>query len=332
MWTVEKVCSNEIWDVYVASCVENGGIYHYKLRNGKLHFADFTPVDRPMYITVQDRMLYTVLRAPFACSTDSGVKAYRLDDTGKPTEPSPILSTKGAVGCHILADGEDIYCANYISGSVIKLPDRQVVHQGHGVHPVRQEGPHAHFVGLTPDRKYICVADLGLDTVFFYDRELNLHTQIKVPEGHGVRHLVFSEDGRFLFAANELYSTVSAFVYNDGAPVLLDTCRTVPADFADETAVAAIRVKDGEIYISNRGHDSIAKIGFSDSKLTLKNTVSCGGKTPRDFCFAGEWLLCANQDSNTVTLHDVNAGFAQAGELPVEMPVCVCVNRGGQVL
>ena len=316
------MCNKGIYDVYIASCTEAGGIYHYKLRDGGLYFADFTPMDRPMYAVIQNRKLYVLLRAPFE-NGDSGVVIYDLDDAGRPVNPSALQSTLGKVACHILADGEDIYCANYISGSLCKLPGKVVQHKGCGPDSARQEGPHVHFVGLTPDGYYICAADLGTDTVYVYDRELNLHSTAKVPAGHGVRHLAFSQDGKWMFAANELKSTVSAFAYKGGTLRLVDTCAAIPADFAGESAIAAIRVKDRYIYVSNRGHDSVSKLSFDEQKLTLRDTFSAGGKTPRDFCFVGSQLLCANQDSNTVTLLDAEHRILQT--VSVEAPVCICV-------
>ena len=309
-------------DVYVASCVETGGIYHYKMTDGKLSFADFTPMDRPMYMTIEDKKMYIVLRAPFE-NEDSGVVIYDLDDAGKLVNPTPVQSTRGAVGCHILVDKGEVYCANYISGSVIKMPEKLVTHTGSGVHLTRQSAPHCHFVGLTPDKKYICATDLGLDTIFLYHRDMTLHSKATVPAGHGVRHLAFSEDGKWLFAANELRSTLSVFSYADGALRLVDTCELLPADFTGENLTAAIRVKDGKIYVSNRGYDTISQVSFADGKLTLEKNYPCGGKAPRDFAFAGEYLLSTNQDSNTVTVLDSRRDFELQQTIPVEMPICV---------
>ena len=279
-------------------------------------------MDRPMYAVIQNRKLYVLLRAPFK-NGESGVVEYTLDDSGKPVDPSPVRSTKGIVACHLLVDQGDIYCANYISGSLCKLPDQVVQHQGCGLDTARQEGPHMHFVGLTPDRNYICAADLGTDTVYLYDRAWNLHSTAKVPAGHGVRHLAFSQDGKWMFAANELKSTVSVFAYTDGTLSLVDTCDALPANAEGQSAIAAIRVQDKYIYVSNRGHDSISKLSFNGQMLTLLETFFTGGKTPRDFCFVGSQMLCANQDGNTVTLLDEELGILQT--VSVEMPVCVCV-------
>lgn len=327
---------NKIYDVYVASCVEAGGIYHYKMYESKLQLVEVTRMDRPMYMIIEDDRMYILLRAPFD-NGESGVVIYDIDDTGRLINPTEIISTSGKVACHIAVHREFIYCANYISGNVVRLPNPKntltmdgrtvsmATHQGKGVHPTRQEGPHTHFVGLTPDEKYLCVTDLGLDTIFIYNLDMTLHYMAKVPEGHGVRHLAFSEDGKWMFAVNELMSTVAAFSYCDGELELVDSCLAIPDSFEGETTSAAIRVKDGAVYISNRGHDTIAKVSFVNGKLCPGEWFDCKGNTPRDFIFADDMILCANQDANTVTVLDGSNGFKLTGRANVETPICVCV-------
>ena len=314
-------CKNER-DVYVASCTKNGGIYHYKVCDGKLIFQEVTKMDRPMYMTIDNRKMYILLRTPFE-SQESGVVIYDIDGNGGIINPSPVFSTMGAVACHILVDRGDVYCANYISGSVAKLPNKVVQHFGHGADLNRQEKPHTHFVGMTPDQKYICVADLGTDTVVLYNRDLTVHSTVSVPSGHGVRHLAFSEDGKWMFSVNELQSTMSAFSYYDGALVLVDTCSIVPDSFVGESTAAAIRIKDGYVYASNRGHNSISKVSFSGERLMLLETIDCRGKAPRDFCFAGDYILCANQDSDRITVLDGKNGYDLVEQACVEQPICI---------
>ena len=138
-------------DIYIASYDRSGGIYHYKMSDGKLHLAEITPMDRPSYMVVEGRRMYIVLREPFE-NGESGVISYDLEDSGKLVNPSKIVSTQGIGACHILTDNGEVYCANYSSGSVIRMPEQLIQHTGQGVNPDRQDGPHAHFVGLTPDK------------------------------------------------------------------------------------------------------------------------------------------------------------------------------------
>lgn len=312
-------------NLYIASCEREGGIYQYRFNeDGICQYINFTQVDRPMYMVIDNNKMYIVLREPWD-NEESGVVVYDIDKDGMLVNPSPIMSTKGKVGCHIMVDQGDIYCANYISGNFIRLPDMLVQHSGKGANPVRQEKSHVHYVGMTPDGEYICVSDLGLDTVFLYNKkDLKLYSRAKVPSGHGPRHLVFSEDGRYLFVANELASSVAAFSYHAGKLQLLDIESVVPAAFNGETTASAIRIHNGYLYVSNRGHDTVTKMAFENDKFSVIDYIDCCGETPRDFVFMDHYLVCANQDSDSVAILDENRIFGVREQLKINKPICVC--------
>lgn len=311
------------WNVYIASCCRDGGIYHYRMTDsGSFTLVAFTPMDRPMFLDIWENRLYVTLRDP-GDKGESGVISCEMDEKGFLGSPSEIRSAMGRTACHILADRGEVYCANYSSASVIKLPGTLVQHTGSGPNPDRQEMAHPHFVGLTPERKYVCVADLGTDSIYLYDRDLKLHSVTRVPAGHGARHLAFSEDGRFLFCANELKSTVSLFSYRDGRLEYIHTVSALPEDFRDESYTAAIRIRGNEVLVSNRGHDSVARLRFADSRLTLVDTIPCHGKYPRDIWLVDRYLLSANQYSDTVTVLDMAQNGALVETLKIAAPMCI---------
>ncbi|MBQ8207300.1 MAG: lactonase family protein [Clostridia bacterium] len=291
--------------IYIAACSEDGGIYHYtKNSDGSLTEIDFYPLDRPMYLAVKNGKMHVLLRSPFKNNEESGYISYTIRSDGSLTEPSEIISTMGEVACHLFvpSDENTVYCANYVTGSVFKSPSALVSHEGEGPSKPRQDKPHTHYVNETPDGKYIFVTDLGLDTIFTYSKDLKEISRAKVPEGHGVRHLAYSADGNTVFAANELASTVSAFEYDNGVLTIKDTVCCLPDDFHGETTLAAIRVKDGMIYASNRGHDSISCLEYTDGKLSLLSVIKTGGASPRDFDFVGDCIYSTNEMSNSVTV------------------------------
>jgi 6-phosphogluconolactonase len=94
------------------------------------------------------------------------------------------------------------------------------------------------------------------------------------------------------------------------------------------------------LYASNRGDDnSIAVFAVNPSKGTLAHieNVATGGKTPRNFAIdpSGEWLLAANQDSNTVVTFRINRGSGHltrsAASIEVSSPAMVdFVPSGGR--
>jgi len=165
-----------------------------------------------------------------------------------------------------------------------------------------------------------------------YDKNLQFISSAEVEKGHGARHLLFSPDGRYAFCANELASTVTAFRYADGMLRKLETVHTLPQPYKGESSVAAIRItSDGKnLYVSNRGHDSISCFLVNEGSLTLTEVVNCGGMSPRDFNITpdGRFLLCANENSDTVTIFKMNDGklIKTHIELTLKSPLCVIFN------
>ena len=324
--TVIPMTRKAPFDLYVASCEKDGGIYQYRISEREMpQLIGFTPMDRPMYMTVANKKMYVLLRAPFG-NAESGLITYDIDTDGRLQNPTQILSTKGEVACHLTVDGEDVYAVNYISGSVIKMPDRLVTHSGKSVHPERQTSPHTHFVSSTPDGKYLCVTDLGVDKIFIYHKDLTLKSTVNLPSGHGPRHLAFHEDGTHVLCANELESTVSLLEYKNGILKLLDTVSVLPNDFHGKSTAAAIRCVGNTVYVSNRGHDSITVLDFLDGHVVFNKTISTQGASPRDFLIYHDLLIAANECSDEVTLVFIDQEHL-VKKIAIKSPVCVTVNQ-----
>ncbi|MBQ3505660.1 MAG: beta-propeller fold lactonase family protein [Clostridia bacterium] len=310
--------------IYILSCetTENkGGIYAFELAgNGALQKREYFPCDRPMYAVKSGKRLCVLLRQPFENNNFSGY--FYVDEKLK--NATQIKSTRGIVACHLCVDDDDVYTVNYLSGNIVKNGEVSSRRIGRSVHPVRQTEAHTHFVGKTPDG-YLAVCDLGTDTLACYNQDLTLISAEKVPDGYGIRHLVFSKDGKYIYAVNELVPSVSVFAYNKGTAILIDTvsikCKHEKANGA------AIRLSnDGKyLYISLREENVICVFAVEKGNITLTQTIDCGGDNPRDFNIFGEYLLCTNEKSNTVTVMRVqdNKFVERVGELSLNAPLCV---------
>ena len=314
--------------MYIASCTPDGGIYHYLCRDGQLQQLEKTDADQPMYLEVVGDRLYAVLRQPVAGSENSGVCWWRIAEDGSLSQRSDFLSTQGQCGCHLKVFQDKIYVANYISGSVVMLSEGKLAeHQGSGPHPTRQTAAHAHFVGMTPDGKYLLAVDLGTDSIYVYDPELNLQDRVAMPAGHGCRHLAWSEDGKYVFCANELTSTVSTLRYENEKLTLLDTVSALPENCSTVNTAAAIRVVGNKVYVSNRGCDNIAIFTHKDGALSAPEFVDVEGKGPRDFYIHENLLLCTNEKSDNVSVFDCKNGqiFSRNLHFSIPQPLCVVV-------
>lgn len=283
-----------------------------------------------------------------------GVSAFALDPaTGTLTflnrQPS-----HGTAPCHLTTDhsGRFVLVANYGSGSLAVFPIQDdgslgpatavVQHQGASVHPVRQQGPHAHAIILDPANRFALAADLGLDQVLVYRfdadhgrLEPNDPPGLAFPPGSGPRHLEFHPTGRYLYVINELNSTLSVCHYDPerGRLHLFQTVSTLPADWSGRNSCADVHVTpDGRfVYGSNRGHDSLAalRIDPATGQVSPLGHTSTQGRTPRHFGIdpTGTFLLAANQDSGTVVTFRIEAETGQlqpTGQVtPIPTPVCL---------
>jgi 6-phosphogluconolactonase len=85
------------------------------------------------------------------------------------------------------------------------------------------------------------------------------------------------------------------------------------------------------VYVSNRGHDTIAifTIDQATGRVTPVGHTPTGGRTPRNFAIdpAGRFLYAANQDSDTIVCFRIDPGsgaLTPTGSVtPAGTPVCV---------
>ena len=307
--------------IYIASYREDGGIYRFRMDDaGRLERRGFTPISYPSYMAYDGGKLYVAIRKAFTTG-ESGILSFDVSESGELTNPTEPVSTMGVGACHLFADNGEVFAANYTSGSVIKLPESLSVHYGSSIDPERQEAAHTHCVCPTPDGKYVAVCDLGLDKVFLYDRNMKKRSEVKIPDGHGPRHIAFHESGKYAFVANELESTVSALEYDGEGLKLLTTVSALPSGYSEVSYAAAIRVNGDKVFVSNRGHDSISVLSFTGGNLELTETVSSYGAWPRDFIICDGYFISANEHGNSVAV------ISEGGELvckeEVDTPLAV---------
>lgn len=309
--------------IYVASHDSAGGILRYQLsENGKLRLLEQYSLDRPAWLCREGDRLYALLREPFMMQ--SGVASFLIREDGTLEQIGQIQPVHGTVGAHILAVDGNIYSANYLSGTTIRLPGTILAHNGRSLDPRRQDCSHPHCLTLTPDGKYLCINDLGTDCIYVCTLDLKEVSRVAVPAGSGPRHLVFSPDGKFAYGSNELSSTVSVFAYSEGTLTHLRAVSTLPQGECAENTASAIRLSpDGRtLYVSNRGHDSVCIWDVDADQLTGQRFLMANGKSPREMTLAGKFLLCGNEGSATITVFDLATGI-QTDSVPVVRPWCI---------
>src|SRR5712672_2156494 len=340
----QKRIPNKPYLVYVGTYTNktaSKGIYGYNFDpgTGKLTSrgvaAEF---EDPSFLAVHPsgKYLYAVNEIDhFGAQKSGATSAFSIDaKTGKLTLLNQVAS-RGAGPCHISLDksGKFALVANYDGGSVATFPVHPdgtlgeaadfVEHRGSSADKERQEGPHAHWIGTSPDNRFALAADLGLDEVRVYRFDgakgaLTAHDppRAKANPGAGPRHFAFHPHGRFAYLLTEMENAVTVFSYNarKGSLSARQTISTLPRDYAGpkEAAELVVAPSGRFLYASNRGGvDSVTAFSIDRAKGTLHliGEFPTMGKTPRNFAIdpTGRFLLAANQESGNIVAFRIDA-------------------------
>jgi 6-phosphogluconolactonase len=315
-----------------------------------------TDIQNPFFLAVSpdQRFLYAINAEKFGGADDEFVAAYALEGRSGQLKRLNQQSARGAASCYLDVDATSraVMVANYASGSVASLPVKEdgslreavsfMQHSGSGADPVRQKGPNAHSIVISPDNRFALAADLGIDKILVYRLDAatgslspnGAQPFVKMKPGSGPRHITFHPNGRHVYVINELANTVTCFHYaaDSGSLAELQTLSTLPAGFTGKSYTADLKITpDGRfLYGTNRGHDSIASYRIDESgSLTLISIDPSLGKGPQNLLVApdGRWLFCANMPGNSVVVFRIDAanGRITATGTPVEMPMPSCI-------
>jgi 6-phosphogluconolactonase len=198
-----------------------------------------------------------------------------------------------------------------------------VSNHGSGPDRSRQTGPHGHCVKFVD--RYIYATDLGTDEVLClpYDAGQVLAADrfvaCKLPGGEGPRHIVFNATQSVAYVLTEMGNKIFALHrQSDGRLACFQQISTLPDSFQGKSAGGHIAIgHDGRVlYVSNRGHDSIASFAVGgDGDLKLLRLAPSGGASPRHFVIAdqGRALIVANEQGNNVAGLDIDADQTVGG-------------------
>lgn len=271
------------------------GIYSFSFEDGRLSSSQlFCEIKNPKYLTKIDNCLITVADFDY----ESGVALINAEGDIKNK-----IAFEKRTSCFITSVDDDIYTANYHTGVVTHL--KLVQDELKFINSIQiQDGAGCHQILVFHER--ILVPCLFLDRVFIFDRSLKKIGSIHFNANTGPRHGVFSKDGKYLYLVSELSNELFVIETNEW-----NIIHQIPVLMSKEIHVrdtAAIRLSDDEkfIYVSTRTKDVISVIELEDHKPTVIQTVSCGGKHPRDFVLLGQYLLCANKNTNEVVSFKIN--------------------------
>ena len=207
----------------------------------------------------------------------------------------------------------------------------------------RQLDPHSHAVILDPFYgKIAYIPDLGMDLirqVIYDDENGKLTAAGHISSGKkgvvalGPRYIEFHPTFPIAYVVNELSSEVAIFHFDRDAAkriilsaqkfgsdlkieqslVHIQSVSTIPGGFPqDMNTCGRLHVHNSGrfVIVSNRGHDSVCVFPVDQETGLLLDPIlqHTRGATPRHFQFdaSGQWMIVANQDSDTVGIFQFN--------------------------
>ena len=321
------------------------GIYAWRFdsKTGQLKplgLVAATPQPAHLWAKPDGKVLYAV-----NWEDQGGVSAFRVDRrTGGLTFLNRV-SAQGARPNQVVLDpsGRIAVSVNYKTGNLVaykvladgRLSEAFYVdqHTGQPLSP-KQPGPKAHGVEFSRDGRFMYVAELGLDRVYAYrvDAAKGEITPgdppyVSTHAGAGPRRLQLAPNGKFLYVNHETDSEVSVFAIDGTRLKEIQVLPTLSADYSGPNTTAEIILSpdDRFLYVSNRGHDSIAvfAIDKASGRLRLKADTPAGGRTPRNLRLdpSADFLFSANEGEGTITVFKIDKATGLLSQTPAKAQI-----------
>lgn len=267
----------------------------------------------------------------FAAMRSTGqLASFRIDaETGNLARINVVEGGADPAQLSVDHTGRFLLTAYYVAGKV-------------SVHRIAADGtlseqPHqeiltaekAHAIVPDAENRWVFVPHTGSNAIlqFAWDAKvgrLTPHSQARLdrPDKSGPRHIAWHPSKPIAYINNEQSSSVTVYRLNkDGAIEPGQTLTTLPKEFRGSNSTAEIKAHPSGrfLYVSNRGHDSVAVLQISAAGDDLAFIAAeATEKTPRSFDIdpSGQFLLAAGESSGRLAVSRIDP---KTGRLT---PVC----------
>jgi 6-phosphogluconolactonase len=321
-------------------------IFEVDAKKGSFHKKKEIECNNSSYLALahSKKYLYSIV--------DEGVAAFKILPDGD-LEEMNRASIKGMRGCYIYISQDDEYL--FVGGhhdgkvTVLRLNEdgcvgeitAQVYHKGLGSIAEKSHNPHVSCVMLTPDEKYLCAVDSGIEQVKLYafnkeNGSLMLKDILRCELDSGPAQMAFSKDGKFMYLVSSLKNTISVYSYkNQKLPEFerIQKLYTVKKNATMLSAACTVLLSEDNKHVlcSNAGDNSVAIFDrdMETGMLKEKNILPISGDYPKSICLFPEdnYLCSVNHETGSLTFFtlDYEKGLIIMNQEPIllDEPNCL---------
>lgn len=327
-------------------------LYDVDVEEGTLSERKVVPVNNSSYVvkSKNGKYLYSI--------ADEGVAVFAIKPDGD-LEPINKVDIDGMRGCYLSVDddGKYLFVGGYHDGKITAVHTHRdgrlgkvfdgVFHKGIGSVAERNFRPHVSCVLPTPEGKYVCAVDNGIDQVKIYRintlrNRLELVDILRCKRESGPREIIFSKDGKYAYILFELINQVGVFKYRDHGKnpefELIQTISTLSekSDSQHDCAAAITMSPDGKyLFTSTAGDDSVAMFSINpeDGTLVKDFALPISGEYPKDIALFpdGKHIAVVNHESNSITTFTIDYEkkvlVMKGKPMKVETPNCILMTN-----
>lgn len=329
-------------------------VYDLDVENGYMTEREVIPVNNASHVAKSNngKYLYSI--------ADEGVEVLRIKEDGG-LVPINKVGIDGMRGCFLSTDstGRLLFVCGYHDGKITVVHIHRdgrlgsvmdgIFHKGLGSVAERNFRPRVTCAAETPDAKYLCVVDNGIDQIKIYkvnpvSGKLKLFDILRCELESGPRLIRFSKDGRFAYVNCELTNEILVYSYDGSGKVpqfeLLQkvSTRMDTRELGCASSGMHISPSGNYLYCATAGDNTVGifRINHETGLLEKICILPISGKYPKDLAvFPDEkTLVVLNHESNEIRFFTVDYErgllFMKGRPIKIETPNCILISKAGQ--
>jgi 6-phosphogluconolactonase len=250
--------------------------------------------------------------------TTSSLASFRIDPaTGKLKALSTAALPKGENAAYVATDrtGTFLLSAASAAGKVVVHRLKEGTIETPALQTVETMKT-AHCIAVDRDNRFVYVPHVQPNAVYQLKLDAasgKLTEAGQAPGGAdkaGPRHLAFHPTKALAFTSDESGSSITAYKVDSTGLSPVQTLSTLPADFKEKNSTAEVKVHPSGrfVWVSNRGHDSLAGFAIDEAGKLSPLGQTPTEKTPRSFEIdpSGRFVFGAGEGSGKLAVFEVD--------------------------